>query len=106
MNKSSFLNSLRDETIQEYLNSDRTRSSFLAHQIRNSVSSLEGVTDPTRYEQMNELELRNAVTTVNEIKEKLLDTFTNLTTLADDTEYTTTKYSKLYNKVRNYTTIL
>ena len=106
MNKSNFLNSLRDETIQEYLNSDRNRSSFLAHQIRKSVSSFEGVTDPTQYEAMNELELRNAVTTVNEIKEKLLDTFNNLTTLADDTEYTTTKYSKLYNKVGNYTTIL
>ena len=106
MNKSNFSNSLRDETIQEYLNNDRNRSSFLAHQIRKSVSSFEGATDPTQYEQMNELELRNAVTTVNEIKEKLLDTFNNLTTLADDTTYTTTKYSKLYNKVGNYTTIL
>ena len=50
MNKSNFLNSLRDETIQEYLHSDRNRSSFLAHQIRKSVSNFEGVTDPTQHE--------------------------------------------------------
>ena len=106
MNKSDFLNSLRDETIQEYLNADRNRSSFLAHQIRKSVSNFEGVTDPTQYEAINELELRNVDATVKEIKQKLLDIFNNLNTLANDTEYETTKYSKLYNKVGNYATIL
>jgi hypothetical protein len=59
-----------------------------------------------RYEAINELELRNANANVNEIKQKLLDTFNDLTTLANDTDYTTTEYSKLYNKVGNYTTIL
>ena len=98
MNKSNFLNSLRDETIQEYLHSDSNRSSFLAHQIRKSVNRFEGVMDPTQYEAMNELELRNAVTTVNEIKEKLLDTFNNLSTLADDTEYTTTNIQSCTTK--------
>ena len=95
MNKSNFLNSLRDETIQEYLHSDRNRSSLLAHQIRKSVSNFEGVTDPVQYEQLNELELRNANANVNEIKQKLLDTFNNLNTLYNDTTYNTTKYSKL-----------
>ena len=78
MNKSDCLNSLRDETIQEYLNADRNRSSFLAHQIRKSVSNFEGVTDPTQYEAINELELRNVDATVKEIKQKLLDIFNNL----------------------------
>jgi hypothetical protein len=50
MNKSNFLNSLRDETIQEYLNSDRNRSSFIAHQIRDSVNRFEGAIDPEKYE--------------------------------------------------------
>ena len=106
MNKSNFLNSLRDETIQEYLHADRNRSSFLAHQIRKSVSNFEGVTDPVQYEQLNELELRNANANVNEIKQKLLDTFNNLNTLYNDTTYNTTKYSKLYNNIGNYTTVL
>jgi aromatic ring hydroxylase len=106
MNRSNFLNSLRDETIQEYLNSDRNRSSFLAHQIKDSVSRFEGAIDPEKYEAINELELRNASTNVDEIKKKLLDTFNNLTTLADDTDYETTAYSKLYNAVGNYTTVL
>ena len=106
MNKSNFLNSLRDETIQEYLHSDRNRSSLLAHQIRKSVSNFEGVTDPVQYEQLNELELRNANANVNEIKQKLLDTFNNLNTLYNDTTYNTTKYSKLYNNIGNYTTVL
>ena len=106
MNKSNFLNSLRDETIQEYLHSDRNRSSLLAHQIRKSVSNFEGVTDPVQYEQLNELELRNANANVNEIKQKLLDTFNNLNTLYNVTTYNTTKYSKLYNNIGNYTTVL
>jgi aromatic ring hydroxylase len=106
MNKSNFLNSLRDETIQEYLNSDRNRSSFIAHQIKNSVNRFEGPLDPEKYEQVNELEMRNATETVNEIKQKLLNTFNGLTTLSNDETYETTKYSKLYNKVGNYTTIL
>jgi hypothetical protein len=106
MNKSNFLNSLRDETIQEYLNSDRNRSSFIAHQIRDSVNRFEGAIDPEKYEAINELELKNANANVNEIKQKLLDFFNNLTTLADDTSYGTTKYSELYNRVGNYTTIL
>ena len=70
MNKSNFLNSLRDESIQEYLHSDRNRSSFLARQIRKSVSSFEGVTEPGRYEAIDELEVRNANANVNEIKQK------------------------------------
>ena len=106
MNRSKFLNSLRDEAIQEYLHSDRNRSSYLAHQIRKSVSNFEGVMDPTQYEAINELELRNVDATVKEIKQKLLDIFNNLNTLTNDTEYGTTKYSKLYNKVGNYVTIL
>ena len=106
MNKSDFLNSLRDETIQEYLHSDRNRSSFLAHQIRKSVSNFEGVTDPTQYEAINELELRNVNANVDEIKEKLLDTFNSLNTLYNDATYNTTKYSKLYNSIGNYTTVL
>ena len=71
MNKSNFLNSLRDETIQEYLHADRNRSSFLAHQIRKSVSNFEGVTEPGRYEAIDELELRNANANVNEIKQNI-----------------------------------
>ena len=71
MNNSNFLNSLRDETIREYLGADKNRSSFIAHQIRKSVANFEGVTDPTQYEQLNELELRNVHATVNEIKQKL-----------------------------------
>jgi hypothetical protein len=59
MNKSDVLNSLRDSTIQEYLHGDRNRSSFLAHQIKNSVARFEGALEPEKYEQMNELELRN-----------------------------------------------
>ena len=106
MNRSDFLNSLRDETIQEYLDADKNRSSFLAHQIRNSVNRFEPALEPEKYEAINELELRNANANVNEIKQKLLDTFNDLTTLATDTTYESTKYSKLYNKVGNYTTIL
>jgi hypothetical protein len=49
MNKSDFLNSLRDSTIQEYLNSDRNRSSFIAHQIRESVNRFEGALEPEKY---------------------------------------------------------
>ena len=94
MNKSNFLNSLRDETIQEYLHADRN-SSFLAHQIRKSVSNFEGVTEPGRYEAIDELELRNANANVNEIKQKLLDTFNRLNTLYNDNTYNTTKYSEL-----------
>ena len=106
MNKSNFLNSLRDETIQEYLHADRNRSSVLAHQIRKSVSSFEGVTEPGRYEAIDELELRNANANVNEIKQKLLDTFNRLNTLYNDNTYNTTKYSEPYNSVGNYTTVL
>ena len=103
---SNFINSLRDSTIQEYLNSDRNRSSFLAHQIKNSVSRFEGAFEPEKYEQINELEMRNTSATVNEIKQKLLDTFNNLNTLYNDTDYDTTQYSKLYNAIGNYTTVL
>ena len=78
--KKVFFNSLRDETIQEYLHGDRNRSSCLAHQIRKYVSNFEGVTDPVQYEQLNEFELRNTNATVNEIKQKILDTFNNLNT--------------------------
>ena len=103
---SNFINSLRDSTIQEYLHSDRNRSSFIAHQIKNSVSRFEGALDPEKYEQVNELEMRNTNAAVNEIKQKLLDTFNNLNTLYNDTEYDTTNYSKLYNAIGNYTTVL
>jgi len=103
---SNFINSLRDSTTQEYLTSDRNRSSFLAHQIKNSVSRFEGALDPDKYEQINELEMRNTNTTVNEIKLKLLDSFNNLSTLYNDTDYDTTNYSKLYNAIGNYTTVL
>ena len=103
---SNFINSLRDSTIQEYLHSDRNRSSFLAHQIKNSVSRFEGAFEPEKYEQINELEMRNTSATVNEIKQKLLDTFNNLNTLYNDTDYDTTQYSKLYNAIGNYTTVL
>ena len=103
---SNFINSLRDSTIQEYLNADGNRSSFLAHQIKNSVARFEGAFEPEKYEQINELEMRNTNATVNEIKQKLLDTFNNLNTLYNDTEYGTTNYSKLYNAIGNYTTVL
>ena len=69
MNKSDFLNSLRDETIREYLDADKNRSSFIAHHIRKSVANFEGVADPTQYEQLNKLELRNVNATVNEMKQ-------------------------------------
>jgi hypothetical protein len=103
---SDFINTLRDQNIQEYLNADRNRSSFLAHQIKNSVNRFEGALDPEKYEQINELELRNANANVDELKEKLLDTFNNMTTLYNATNYDTTKYSKLYNAIGNYTTVL
>ena len=106
MKKSNFLNSLRDETIREYLNGDRNRSSYLAHQIKNSVGRFEGALEPEKYEQINELELRNTSATVDEIKQKLLDTFNNMTTLFNDTEYETTHYSQLYNRVGNYVALL
>ena len=50
--------------------------------------------------------MRNTNATVDEIKKKLLDTFNNLNTLYNDTEYDTTQYSKLYNAIGNYTTVL
>jgi hypothetical protein len=50
MNKSDFLNTLRDSTIQEYLNSDKNRSSFIAHQIREAVNRFEPPMDPEKYE--------------------------------------------------------
>ena len=103
---SDFINSLRDETIQEYLHGDRNRSSFLARQIRNSVNRFEGALEPEKYEAINELELRNANESVSEIKEKLLDTFNHLTALYNNDAYETPKYSKLYNMVGNYTSIL
>jgi len=103
MNKSSFLNSLKDSTIQEYLHSDRNRSSFLSHQIREAVNRFEPAMDAERYEQVNDLEVRNASESIGEIKMKLLDTFNNLNTLYNDTTYNTTKYSKLYNNIGNYT---
>ena len=103
---SNFINSLRDSTIQEYLHSDSNRSSFLAHQIKNSVARFEGAFEPEKYEQIHELEMRNTNATVNEIKQKLLDTFNNLNTLYNDTEYGATNYSKLYNAIGNYTTVL
>ena len=81
---SNFINSLRDSTIQEYLHSDRNRSSFLAHQIKNSVARFEGAFEPEKYEQIDELEMRNTNATVNELKQKLLDTFNNLNTLYTD----------------------
>ena len=68
------MNSLRDETIREYLTGDRNRSSYLAHQIKDSVGRFEGALEPEKYEQINELELRNTSATVDEIKQKLLDT--------------------------------
>ena len=102
---SNFINSLRDSTIQEYLHSDRNRSSFLAHQIKNSVSRFEGALDPEKYEQINELERRNTNATVNEIKQKLLDTFNNLNNLYNDTDFYTTQYSKLYNSRGKSTTV-
>lgn len=106
MNKSGFISSLRDENIQEYLNADKNRSSFLAHQIKQSVSRFEGALEPEKYEAMNELELKNASATVDEIKQKLLDTFNDLTRLYNNTSYESPKYPKLYNAIGNYTTIL
>ena len=67
MNKSNFLNSLRDETIREYLNEDKNRSSYLADRIRKSVQKFDGVLEPEVYEQINNLELKNTKEKVNEI---------------------------------------
>ena len=75
MNKSNFLNTLRDATIQEYLSADRNRSSLIAHQIRQAVGQFEGVLEPEKYEAINALELKNANANVDEIKTKLLNIF-------------------------------
>jgi hypothetical protein len=48
MNRSDFINTLRDSTIQEYLHGDTNRSSFLAHQIKDSVARFEGALDPEK----------------------------------------------------------
>jgi hypothetical protein len=52
------------------------------------------------------LEARNANATVDEIKQKLLDTFNRFNTFYNDGDFNTTKYSKLYNSIGNYTTVL
>ena len=103
---SNFLNTLRDSTIQEYLNEDKNRSAYLANQIRKSVQKFEGVLQPEVYEQINSMELKNTNDIVNEIKTKLLDTFNSFNTLFNDTDYKSTDYSQLYNEIGNYTTVL
>ena len=106
MNKSNFLNSLRDATIQEYLSADKNRSSLIAHQIRQAVGKFEGVLEPEKYEAINALELKNANANVDEIKTKLLNIFNKFNTLYNNTNYNTTEYSKLYNDIGNYTASL
>ena len=102
----SYLNILKDRTIQEYLNQDRNRSSYIAHQIRNAVNRFEGAQDPETYEQLNQMELRNAESSVNDFKIRLLDTFNHFNTLYHHDDYSTTEYSQLYNRIGNYTSML
>ena len=86
----SYLNTLKDRTIQEYLNQDRNRSSYIAHQIRQAVNRFEGVQNTATYEQLNQMELRNVESSVNDLKIRLLDTFNHLNTLYHDDDYSTT----------------
>lgn len=102
----SYLNTLKDRTIQEYLNEDRNRSRYIAHQIRRAVNRFEGVQDPEINEQFNQMELRNAESSVNDFKIRLLDTFNHFNTLYQNNDYTTTEYSQLYNRIGNYTSTL
>jgi hypothetical protein len=102
----SYINTLKDRTIQEYLNQDRNRSSYIAHQIRRAVNRFEGVQNPETYEQFNQMELRNAESSVNDFKIRLLDTFNHFNTLYQNNDYMATGYSQLYNRIGNYTSTL
>ena len=66
-----FYNSLKNKQIQEYLNENKERSSLIADQVRRAVQRFEGVIQPEATEQLNQLEIRNSVSTVNDFKIKL-----------------------------------
>ena len=75
---SDFYNSLKNKQIQEYLNENKERSSLIADQVRRAAQRFEGVIEPEATEQLNQLEIRNSVSTVNDFKIKLqtkLNTF-------------------------------
>ena len=66
-----FYNSLKNKQIQEYLNENKERSSLIADQVRRAVQRFEGVIEPEATEQLNQLEIRNSLSTVNAFKIKL-----------------------------------
>ena len=81
-----FYNSLKNKQIQEYLHENEECSSLIADQVRGAAQRFEGVIQPEATEHLNQLEIRNAVSTVNDLQIRLptkLNTFQTVQQNAD-----------------------
>ena len=97
-----FYNSLKNKQIQEYLNENKERSSLIADQVRRAVQRFEGVIQPEATEQLNQLEIRNSVSTVNDFKIKLQTKLNAFQTAQQNTDFKSSTYSTLFHTIGNY----
>ena len=97
-----FYNSLKNKQIQEYLNENKERSSLIADQVRRAVQRFEGVIQPEATEQLNQLEIRNSVSTVNDFKIKLQTKLNAFQTAQQNTDFKSPTYSTLFHSIGNY----
>jgi hypothetical protein len=97
-----FYNSLKNKQIQEYLNENKERSSLIADQVRRAVQRFEGVIEPEATEQLNQLEIRNSVSTVNDFKIKLQTKLNTFQSAQQNTDFKTPAYSTLFHTIGNY----
>ena len=97
-----FYNSLKNKQIQEYLNENKERSSLIADQVRRAVQRFEGVVEPEATEQLNQLEIRNSVSTVSDFKIKLQTKLNTFQSAQQNTDFKTPAYSTLFHTIGNY----
>ena len=97
-----FDNSLKSKQIQEYLNENKERSSLIADQVRRAVQRFEGVIQPEATEQLNQLEIRNSVSTVNDFKIKLQTKLNAFQTAQQNTDFKSLTFSTLFHTIGNY----
>ena len=95
-----FYNSFQNKQI--YLNENKERSSLIADQVRRAVQCFEGAIEPEATEQLNQLEIRNSVSTVNDFKIKLQTKLNTLQSAQQNTDFKTPTYSTLFHTIGNY----
>ena len=97
-----FYNWLKNKQRQESLNENQERRSLIADKVRRAVQRFEGVIEPEATEQLNQLEIRNSVSTVNDFKIKLQTKLNAFQTVQQNTDFKSPTYSTLFHSIGNY----